>query len=255
MANTNGRRAIFAMHHGSTVRLAAVFATLALWFGSGRISVVADVMQEQTSHRHVELAVSSLLRKEHISRRPLDDTISKRAFEMFVKRLDPLKAFFLKSDIEEFQGYSTQIDDAVRRGDMQIARKIFARFLQRVDERTDSVQRLLDAGFDFTVDESLETDPDEYDYVASQEEANERWRKRLKYEILLQKADGLSLEEARDKMLRRYRSFALRNHQTDGDELLETFLSSVTESFDPHTTYMAPSSHENFEIWRELARP
>lgn len=41
-------------------------------------------------------------------------------------------------------------------------------------------------------------------------------------------------------------------HQTDGDELLEMFLTSLTTSFDPHTTYMSPSSLDNFRILMSL---
>lgn len=248
MANMNRQRAVLATKYGATSGLVAVATTVIFAVSSGWCPLAADIMQEQTSHRHVELAVANLLRKEHISRRPIDDLISKRAFDMFLKRLDPLKAFFLEGDIEEFKPFATEIDDAVKRGDIQIARTIFTRFLQRVDERVEDVKQLLDKGFDFSMEESLPTDPETYGYAVNADEARDRWRKRLKYEILVQKADGMSVEEASEKMMRRYRSFALRHHQTDGDELLETFLSSVTESFDPHTTYMAPSSHENFEI-------
>ena len=41
-------------------------------------------------------------------------------------------------------------------------------------------------------------------------------------------------------------------HQTDGDELLEMYLSALTMSFDPHTTYMSPNSYTNFEIMMRL---
>jgi carboxyl-terminal processing protease len=83
-------------------------------------------------------------------------------------------------------------------------------------------------------------------------EARELWRKRIKYELLVRKTDGMTLEEAEEKVARRYKSLAKRRHQTDGDELLEMFLTAVTSSFDPHTTYMAPSTHENFEINMKL---
>jgi carboxyl-terminal processing protease len=36
------------------------------------------------------------------------------------------------------------------------------------------------------------------------------------------------------------------------DELLETYLSSLTSSFDPHTSYMSPGTLENFEIGMRL---
>ncbi len=233
----------------SWIRTSATLGmTAVLLVAAVRCPVSADVMDEQANHRYVELTVSQLLKQEHISRHPIDDAISKRAFDLFIKRLDPLKAFFLKSDVEEFGPYATQFDDAVKRGEITIARTIFKRFLQRVDERMADVKVLLDSENDFSVEESLPIDAKTYDFATTADEAKDRWRKRLKYDLLIHKADKLSLEEAKEKMASRYRSFARRHHQTDGDELLEMFLSSVTESFDPHTTYMAPSSHENFEI-------
>ena len=71
--------------------------------------------KEKANHRHVAFVVTSLLKKEHLSRRPIDDMISKRAFEMFMDQLDPLKVFFLQSDFDEFSVYETRIDDFVKR--------------------------------------------------------------------------------------------------------------------------------------------
>jgi carboxyl-terminal processing protease len=59
-------------------------------------------------------------------------------------------------------------------------------------------------------------------------------------------------EEAREKLLRRYTSFAKRMHQMNADELLETYLSSLTSSLDPHTSFMSPGTLENFEITMRL---
>ena len=40
--------------------------------------------------------------------------------------------------------------------------------------------------------------------------------------------------------------------QTDHDELLEMYLTALTTSYDPHTTYMSADSLENFEIQMRL---
>ena len=55
-----------------------------------------------------------------------------------------------------------------------------------------------------------------------------------------------------ERLTQRYHSFAKRMHQTDADELLETYLNSLTTSFDPHTDYMSPSTQENFDIMMRL---
>jgi carboxyl-terminal processing protease len=102
------------------------------------------------------------------------------------------------------------------------------------------------------VDEELITEPDLRTYPSNQHEIQDRWRKRLKYDLLVLKIDETEGQEARDKLRRRYQSFAKRMHQTDSDELLEMYLTAMTSSLDPHTTYMSPSSLDNFRIIMRL---
>ena len=77
----------------------------------------------------------------------------------------------------------------------------------------------------------------------------------LKYDLLVLKTDKeekAKKDDPKARLSRRYHSFAKRMHQTDEDELLEMYLTSMTSSFDPHTTYMSPSSLENFRIMMSL---
>ena len=206
------------------------------------------VLKPTREHRYVTKLVSQLMQQEHISRKPIDNTISERALTMFFELLDPMKVYFQKSDIEEFSKYKTSIDDYVNQGDTRLAFKIFQRLLKRVDDRAAEVETLLNADHDFTLDEKLYTDFDSLDYANGDAEAQDLWRRRIKYELLVRKADDKSPEEAKEEIARRYRSWAKRKHQIDSGELLELFITAVTTSFDPHTTYMSPESHTNFEI-------
>jgi carboxyl-terminal processing protease len=69
---------------------------------------------------------------------------------------------------------------------------------------------------------------------------------------LVLEEDGKTQQEAREQLRRRYHRNAKRWHKFKDDKLLELFLTSVTSSYDPHTTYMAPSTLENFEIAMRL---
>jgi len=94
-------------------------------------------------------------------------------------------------------------------------------------------------------------------YPKSHEEAWHRWRKRIKYDLLVLKAeeneeDRLEGQEAIDKLTRRYHSFAKRMHQTSNEDLLEMYLTAMTNSLDPHTDYLSPSALENFKIIMRL---
>jgi len=202
--------------------------------------------------RQITLAVRSYLEREHFTRRPIDDEIARRWFGIFLEALDPMKVYFLESDVDAFMQKRDSLDDLVKRGDVSFAYEVYNRFLERVDARLPLIEKLLATPQDFTKDESIVVDRDDTKWAASEGEAEDIWRKRIKYDLLVQKMEKTPVEEAKDKLLRRYRSFAKRMHQMTADELLETYLSSLTSSLDPHTSFMSPGTLENFEIGMRL---
>ena len=202
--------------------------------------------------RQITLAVRSYLEREHFTRRPIDDEIARRWFGIFLEALDPMKVYFLQSDVDAFMQKRDSLDDLVKRGDVSFAYEVYNRFLERVDARLPLIEKLLNTPQDFTKDESIVVDRDDTKWATSEAEAEDLWRKRIKYDLLVQKMEKTPPEEAKDKLLRRYRSFAKRMHQMTADELLETYLSSLTSSLDPHTSFMSPGTLENFEIGMRL---
>jgi carboxyl-terminal processing protease len=218
---------------------------------------LADLTTPGKNDRSVTLAVTALLKQQHLSKHPLDDEISRRWMKNYLKTLDPMKVYFVQSDIDGFMKRQDDLDDMVKRGDISMAYTIFNTFLKRVDERAKLVDELVRQEHDFAVDEEMITDPDATSYAKSDAEIRDLWRKRIKYDLLVLKAsdkekDHAEGKEAQDRLSRRYRSFAKRMHQTDADELLEMYLTSMTTSYDPHTTYMSKSSLENFDIVMRL---
>jgi carboxyl-terminal processing protease len=163
-----------------------------------------------------------------------------------------MKVYFLQSDVDAFMQKRESLDDLVKKGDVTFAYDVLTRFLQRVDQRLPLVERLIQGSQDFTKDETIVIDRDETKWAKNEAEAEDIWRRRIKYDLLVQKMEKTPSEEAKDKLLRRYRSLAKRWHQMTADELLETYLSSLTSSFDPHTSYMSPGTLENFEIGMRL---
>jgi len=202
--------------------------------------------------RRIAMLVAAQLNRRHLSEMRIDDEISHRAFEMFFKTLDPMKLFFLQSDVDELSAEKDSIDEYVEDGNVRVAKRIFDRFLERVKERVAVAQTYVDQEHDFTADESMVRDPEKMTYATSVAEADDRWRKRVKYDLLSQIADDVEYEEAVEKLHKRYRGIRRNWEQTDNDELLEMFLTAITMSFDPHSSYMAPSTLENFNIQMRL---
>ena len=249
-----------------------------------------DLGRPTVVNKMVARLVTKLMQDDHLSNRPLDDQISQRAFDLFVKSLDPMKVYFAQSDIDEFAVWRTDLDDEMKRGDFTAAFAIFRRFLQRVDQRTETAAKMVDMDHDFTVKEEMVTDSDMLTFARTEEEAVEKWRKRIKYSLLVfrddesrkdkdedkegegsdkkesndedqqdgeadgepEKAKTIEKKDPKDVLRKRYRSFARRMHQTNAEEVIEMFVSAVTNAFDPHTTYMSSKTFENFRILLSL---
>ncbi len=205
-----------------------------------------------TNDRPIAVAVRRQLEREHFLRRPIDDEMARRWFDAFLESLDPMKVYFLQGDVDGFMQKRESLDDLVKRGDVTFAYEVLDRFLQRVDQRLPLIEKLIATPHDFTKPESIVIDRDKTSWARTEAEAEDLWRRRIKYDLLVQKMEKTPPEEAKDKLLRRYRSLAKRWHQMTADELLETYLTSLTSSFDPHTSYMSPGTLENFEIGMRL---
>jgi carboxyl-terminal processing protease len=236
-------------------------------------SACDDLLVTNKDQKRVAKLIASIMADEHLSKLPLDDAMSQRAFDTFIKSLDPTKAYFLQSDIDEFAGRKQDLDDMLKRGDFSFAINVYKRFIERVDQRVKLAIELVDREYDFSIDEEMITDPDLIEFPANEKEAFEAWRKRIKYNLLVMKDDG-SKEESEDedkgseangetkkkkdkvdpkeKLRKRFSSFAKRMHQTDADDIVEMYITAMTSSFDPHTSYMSRSTYENFMIQMEL---
>jgi carboxyl-terminal processing protease len=189
--------------------------------------------------------VVDLLERGHIARPVIDDEIAEKWCNNFLKDLDPQKFYFLKADIEEFKKEAKNLDDQIRDGNIDFARRVFERFLQRHDERYQTVQELLKQKFDFTTDEYLTDDPDKIDYPVDKKEADDRWRKKIKFDLLQLRTDKIDDAEAIHKLTVRYRDRNRFFHQFDSSELLELYLTSLTRTFDPHSSYLSAKNLED----------
>ena len=237
----------------------AGFMSLLLLASVCLVSQAAQLTKPSANDRHVALAVTSLLKHEHLLRHPLDAEMSNRCMKTFLQSLDPMKMYFYQSDYDIFAKYKDRLADMAQQGDISFAYLVYNTFLARIDERVKMVDEILASHQDFTVDEELVTDKDAATYAKTPEEAYDRWRKRIKYDLLLLKAEKADSKTDKSegktpeqRLEKRYHSFAKRMRQTDAEELLEMFLTSLTMTFDPHTTYMSPSSVDNFKIMMQL---
>jgi carboxyl-terminal processing protease len=219
--------------------LIAVLALMAVIVG-------AQAPIPQAEDQETARIVVELLERGHMARPVIDDEIAIKWCDNFIKDLDPQKYYFLKADVAEFKKEARSLDDQVREGNIDFARKVFDRFLARSDERFKTAIELLEEKQDFKIDDSITDDPDKVDYPIDKAEADARLRKKVKFDLLFAKVvEDLDEAEAIRKWRIRYKDRNRLSHQVDSGELLEIYLTSLTKTFDPHSSYLGPKNLED----------
>ncbi|MDF2182035.1 carboxy terminal-processing peptidase [Neptuniibacter sp. CAU 1671] len=212
-------------------------------------------LEAKPIHSSTLVEIADTLKLGHYNRINLDDALSGRIFEQYLKDVDPAKSYLLQSDIDEFEVYRTTFDDQIKAGDLSGAYLIYNRFQSRLEERLTAIIALLesDQSFDFTVAESLNNDREKAPWAKTQSELDQLWHRRVKSALLNLKLAGKTDEEARELVLKRYKNQQQRAEQIKSEDVFQTFANAFTEQFDPHTQYFSPRSSENFQINMSLS--
>jgi carboxyl-terminal processing protease len=211
--------------------------------------------------------VGVLLEEGHFSPKKVDDDFSKLVFKKFLEDLDGEKNILLQSDIDGFRKkYETKIDDEIHGAALESFYEINDVYLKRQSEASVLYKDILAKPFDFTVDETVNMDPEKVDFPATAAERADTWRKRLKFLTLDKfvamqeereknkgkkdskfKADSTLERESRDqvrKQMERY--LATKKTRETNDENFSTFINAITGAMDPHTTYFPPIDLRSF---------
>lgn len=213
------------------------------------LSQAKGVQLSEGQSGHIARIVGRILSQDHLRQEKFNDELSKVSLQNYLDALDPRRRIFLKIDVEEFRGkYATLLDDLTKQGDARPAFEIFERYLSRLEERVNKVDPLLEVDHDFETDEALDLDRSEKPWPATEEEADELWRKHIKAEILQGRLDEEPPEDVKERLTKRY-TWALKDWKSlEPDEILQRYLTAIGHAYDPHSDYMCPSEVEDFEI-------
>ncbi|MCM5662643.1 carboxy terminal-processing peptidase [Galbibacter mesophilus] len=230
--------------------------------------------------------ISYVLENGHFNPKELNDQFSENVYDHYIEALDPLKRYFLQSDIDEFKKYRSAIDDQIKTSDLTFFNLTYDRLMQRMDEASVMYKDVLEKPFDYTKDETIDVDYENLPYAKNKEELWERWRKQLKFSTIERyvsamemaksddddsddneeeleegfedSADEIDEETAKDPVAleKETREATQRTigEYFDFMEDLErkdwfgVYLNSIVEEFDPHTFYFAPDDKERFDV-------
>ncbi len=233
--------------------LGALALALNLWAATTHSSDARDPRQEEDDAR-IAYTCAHVLDRSHFLGERFDDAISEKFFDIYLKALDPGRLHLIQPDIEEFSAYRDRLDDlTLHNGDTTPADKIYARFVERLEQRIAFAKdALAKDAFDFSGHETWNPDRDKAPWPKDIDEARSLWREELRNEYLQEKLAGKKPEEIVRTLDRRYDRMARTAREMDHGDVLEIYLNALAHAYDPHSDYMGPKQLEDFSIQMNL---
>jgi len=234
--------------------LLAVIAIATLSAASTGRTVLGDEhLVPDARHEKIGQLVTEFVQKSHYQDVSVDDDLSSRVLDKYVKALDNNRMYFLESDVAAFEQYRYLLDDMVRSEPLLPVFEMFDIYRTRVRERLNFALLQLESEPDFTIDEEYTFDREDLPWATTTAELDEIWRKRVKNDAL-----GLTLaekdwEETQEILHKRYTRFLKRMDQAKSDDVFETFMNAFAHTLDPHSSYLSPRNSEEYRIQMSLS--
>ncbi|MEO5948631.1 MAG: carboxy terminal-processing peptidase [Chitinophagaceae bacterium] len=220
-----------------------------------------------TKYEQILKLVGEMLKQAHYSPQDINDDFSKKIFKKYITDINAEKNIFLKSDIDALKKFETTIDDEIKGAPVAFFLAAGKSFNSRMEETATISNEFLSKPFNFSIDESVQLDPDKVDYPVTAEERKDRWRKKLKFMTLERYADLLEArdknkgkegfvvksdteleKEAREKVQKIMdRTFDRYRLKFNDDDKFNMFVNAITTTFDPHSEFFPPVDKRYFD--------
>ncbi len=207
--------------------------------------------------------ITYVLQKGHYDPKDINDEFSAGVYKDFINGLDPLKRYFLASDIEEFSKYKTEIDDQIKNKDLTFFDLVYGRFIERMEDVKKIYPEVLDKPFDFTENETINVDYDNLAYATSRKELKERWKQQLKFTTLSSYYDLVEEQNKKEKGVTTSKSDDYEGDDENVEVENKTSKESADEPFEPKSLAELESKaretaksslDEYFEFTKDLQR-
>ena len=266
-------------------RRAALAAAVALWAdaGSARAQTAGvSAGPREDVYRAVGALLARNLPRTHLSRRPLDEAMGARAFDLFLNALDPERAYFTQADKDALRQEAGRFERRLLAGDLEFARIAFRRLKERARDRVAFAERFLSEPPGVDSDLTYRWRRRDEPWPADEAERDELWRRKLLNDVIARKVAVQLADEDRARraengagaepdataeeegvsdrhlspeafVLKRYRQFLQVLEDSDDEWVADRFFSAFTQAYDPHSEYLSAIRSEDFDINMKLS--
>ena len=212
------------------------------------------ILSPEAQHAKSAKRILNTYARSHYKKFQLNDELSEKIFDRYLRNLDFNKNFFLASDIQTFEKYANTFDESLNKGDLSAAYTIYQVNLERRESRLEYALSLLNNKYDFNqADDKFYYDREDAQWASTESEMNELWRQRVKYDLLNLKLADKTLEEAKEILKKRYQRNIKRLYQTNSEDVFQSLMNAFSRSIEAHTSYLSPRNAERFQMQMNLS--
>lgn len=212
----------------------------------------APELQQESQHKKSIQRVVNGFSRYHYKKIELDDELSAKMWDRFVRNVDYNKSVFLQKDIDDFAKNVHKFDDAMKTADLSFAFDFYEESIRRRIARLESAILLLEQKMDFTKDEVFFYDREDVPWAQNEAELNEFWRQKVKYDALNLKLAGKEVEQVKETLTKRYTNTMRRLSQSQNEDAFQLIMNSYARSIEAHTSYLSPRRADRFQMEMNL---
>jgi carboxyl-terminal processing protease len=241
---------------------------LSLLLAFGSCSFTSKKFSNPDKDKLLIQVITFVLEQGHFDPIVLDDAFSAELFKDYLEIIDPVKRYFYESDYKDFEKFKLTIDDQLKANDITFFNIVHERMIKRIEEVKGIYKEVLSEPFDYSMDETFDTDYEYTGFVKNRKEMKERWRQQLKFstlsnfddlmeqEAMMKAKDPSYVMKTEKEIEKESRESTLKSIDVYFNDNIDDFqredwfaiyVNTIVEEFDPHTYYLAPKNKEDFD--------
>ena len=187
------------------------------------------------------------LKKEHYIKNFVKDDFNNKYIDALIERLDENKLYFLESEIKNFKEESSQYSGKFF--DIDLAYLIINLYFERLVDFSEFQIKLIEKdSFDFTKDEFIDIYYEDNQWPASEALLKNIWRNETKNDLLVALMSETLSDDPNKVLLKRYKNRIRRIQQQKEEDIFSIAINTLSNQFDPHSSYLSPRSAEDFDM-------
>jgi len=243
-----------------TTRLISSLGALALLValssvGSGALPSAHPQVDARTTAANITRLTTALLEHSQLSHHEFDGQLAGNVLDRYLDALDGTHSLFLQSDVNDFAVYRATLAAVTRgEGDTSAAKGIFARYLERLAQKTAYDASVLQtATFDFAGHDSYSFDREQARWPDTAPEARALWWQQLRVEYLQERLSNKRPDQIVRTLANRHAHELRTMTALRSDEVLEIYLDTLAHVYDPHSDYLGRGQMESLSIAMNLS--